>query len=195
MAFFNMNTTYNVWERKGLAYDRSGRLSISESDFSQGEVLPEHDLKYLGKKVEKFEAQHALQLPDGRIVKGHRNHFDITTDYNKGKLARRQKDGATTQPETPETKRERLRLMKEKIAAMEMELKADEQAEEEIPAELIAEAAGAVDESVPSEDSPQDPTESVLDTDEVTDEEEELIRQMLEADSDDSGDDLDSDED
>ena len=97
MAFFTINNKYNVWERKGLYVNRAGLLSVSENDFTEGEVTPDQDLTYLGKKVEGFVGQHCVKLPDGRLAIIHRNHVDENTTYNIMKIARRLAKASSSQ--------------------------------------------------------------------------------------------------
>lgn len=101
MAFFYKGNTYKTWERKGLAPNKKGVLSISENSFEKGEVLPSTELTYIGKK----DGMHICTLPNGTEVAVHRNHFDPTTGYNKAKIANRakQKGGTPVQVKVDET--------------------------------------------------------------------------------------------
>lgn len=87
MAFFYKGNTYRVWERKGLAPNKKGFLAISENSFEKGEVTPDQELTYKG----KTDGQHVCILPNGMEVVVHRNHFDVTTPYNVGKIQNRAK--------------------------------------------------------------------------------------------------------
>ncbi len=139
---FTIGQKYSTWEKKGVAPDKAGRLAISENSFEQGEVLPEQELEYLGKKLDgEFKGVHAFKLPDGRIVKGHPNHFDKTTPYNQAKLARRAKDGDSGPTDSPEARAQRIENLKEMLQGLEAQQASEQEAEQESPQDLLAEAA------------------------------------------------------
>lgn len=152
MASFTIGTEYNVWESKGLAPDRAGRLAISENNHEQGTLHPEMQLTYLGKKFdEEMKGVHAFRLPDGRVVKGHPNHFNPETVYNKGKLATRQKAGVT--PPTPQTVAERKAIAEARVKELMATIQeldevqdAEEDALDECPEDLLSESLLAIGE-------------------------------------------------
>ena len=150
-GIFTINQSYRVWETKGLAADSQGRLAISENNHELGSVLPEQDLVYLGRKhkgteLEEFHGVPTFRLPDGRVCKGHKNHFVVGAAYNQNKLATRAKNGAVP-AQSPQTLEARQQVLRDRMAAdmaalaeLEAEAATNAEAEAEVPAELPEDA-------------------------------------------------------